>query len=164
MAGGGMTGGGGGTAGRQDPLIQAHFWVEMGDWITGMVFRECSGIGSESDVVEYKGANKGDYHTIQAVPGRLKWQKVSLKRGITADTDDFNLWKWRQKVEDGKVDDARCSGTISMVNQAGETVASWTFDRCWPTKVSGPQFNSGGNEVGVEELEIVHEGMRRVSV
>ena len=69
---------------------------------------------------------------------------------------------WRQKVEEGKVDDARCSGTISMVNQAGETVASWTFDRCWPTKVSGPQFNSGGNEVGVEELEIVHEGMRRV--
>jgi len=124
-----------------------------------MVFRECSGIGSESEVVEYKGTKQTDYHTLQQIPGRLKWLKISLKRGIT---DTLEAWNWRKMVEQGQVEKARASGTIVMVNQEGEPVAEWSFDRAWPSKISGPQLNSGTNDVGVEELEIVHEGLRRV--
>jgi len=124
-----------------------------------MVFRECSGIGSESEVVEYKGTKQEDYHTIQAIPGRLKWMKINLKRGIT---DTLEAWNWRKMVEEGNVEGARASGTVVMVNQNGDPVAEWTFDRGWPSKISGPQLNSGQNDVGVEELEIVHEGLRRV--
>ena len=124
-----------------------------------MVFRECSGIGSESEVVEYKGTKQEDYHTIQAIPGRLKWMKINLKRGIT---DTLEAWTWRKMVEEGNVEGARASGTIVMVNQNGDPVAEWTFDRAWPSKISGPQLNSGQNDVGVEELEIVHEGLRRL--
>jgi phage tail-like protein len=124
-----------------------------------MVFRECSGIGSESEVVEYKGARQDDYHTIQAVPGRLKWSKINLKRGIT---ETLEAWNWRKMIEEGKVEGARASGTLVMVNQDGTPVAEWTFDRAWPSKISGPQLNSNTNDVGVEELEIVHEGLRRI--
>jgi phage tail-like protein len=124
-----------------------------------MVFRECSGIGSESETVEYKGARQEDYHTVQMVPGRLKWLKINLKRGIT---DTMEAWNWRKMVEEGNVEGARASGTIVMVNQNGDPVAEWSFDRAWPSKISGPQLNSGQNDVGVEELEIVHEGLRRL--
>lgn len=152
----GMTGG----AVRTDPLVSANYFVTVDPHLSGMVFRECSGIGSESDVVEYKGTKQEDYHTIQAIPGRLKWQKITLKRGLT---DSMEAWTWRKLVEDGKVETARASGTIVMVNQAGTPVAEWTFDRAWPSKISGPSLNSAqGTEVGVEELEISHEGLRRV--
>lgn len=152
----GMTGG----AVRVDPLVSANYYVTVDPHLSGMVFRECSGIGSESDTVEYKGTTQEDYHTVQMVPGRLKWQKIALKRGIT---DSMQAWNWRKMVEEGNVDGARASGTIVMVNQQGQPVAEWSFDRAWPSKISGPSLNSAqGTEVGVEELEIVHEGLRRV--
>jgi phage tail-like protein len=144
---------------REDPLIQAHFYVEFAPHINGMVFRECSGIGSESEVVEYKGSMKDDYHTIQAVPGRLKWNKVQLKRGITS---SMEAWAWRKMIEEGKVNEARANGSIVMMNQEGQEVARWNFTRAWPTKVTGPAFNSSTNEAGIEEMEIVHEKMIRV--
>jgi len=134
--------------------------VEVTGHIAGMVFRECSGVGSESEVIEYKGSTKDDYHTIQAVPGRLKWQKINLKRGIT---ESMDAWNWRKLVEQGQVTSARANGSIVMVNQEGTEVARWDFLRAWPTKISGPQFNSSTNEIGVEELEIVHEGLERKS-
>lgn len=152
----GMTGGGV----RKDPLVQAHYYVTVQGHLDQMVFRECSGIGSETEVVEYKGSTQGDYHTIQAVPGRLKWQKINLKRGIT---DSMDAWKWRKLVEDGQVDAARANGSIVMVDQTGAPVATWNFKRAWASKISGPSLNSTTNEVGIEELEITHEGLERAS-
>jgi phage tail-like protein len=65
-------------------------------------------------------------------------------------------------IEEGQVEKARANGSIVMVNQEGTEVARWNFSRAWPSKISGPSFNSGTNEVGVEELEIVHEKLIRV--
>lgn len=148
-----------GRAVRKDPLVQAHFYVSVDGHLDNMVFRECSGVGSESEIVEYKGSTRDDYHTIQAIPGRLKWQKVNLKRGIT---DSMDAWNWRKLVEQGNVDGARANGSIVMVDQNGAEVARWNFLRAWPTKISGPSLNSSTNEVGVEELEIAHEGLERI--
>jgi phage tail-like protein len=151
----GMEGGGV----RRDPLVQAHFYVSVDGHLNNMVFREASGIGSESEIVEYKGSTKDDYHTIQAIPGRLKWQKINLKRGIT---DSMDAWNWRKLVEQGNVDGARANGSVVMVDQNGAEVARWNFVRAWPTKITGPSLNSSTNEVGVEELEIAHEGLERI--
>jgi phage tail-like protein len=41
-------------------------------------------------------------------------------------------------------------------------VARWDFKDGWPSKVSGPSMNAQNNEIGIEELEIVHEGLVRV--
>jgi phage tail-like protein len=142
-----------------DPLAVHQFYLTITGHVVEMVFRECSGIGSESEVIEYKASGKSDYNTIAAIPGRLKWQKVNLKRGIT---DSMDAWKWRKMVEDGKVSEARANGTLIMVGQDGTPIAQWDFVNAWPTKISGPSMNSSSNEVGVEELEIVHEGMTRI--
>ncbi len=147
-----------GRAVRVDPLVQAHFYVSVDGHLDNMVFRECSGIGSETELIEYKGSTKQDYHTIQAVPGRLKWTPINLKRGIT---NSMEAWQWRKLVEEGQVESARANGSIVMVNQNGDEVARWSFLRAWPRKISGPSLNSSTNEVGIEELEIVHEGLER---
>lgn len=143
----------------EDPMIQANYYVSVTPHLENMMFRECSGLGSESEVVEYKSSGKDDYHSIRAVPGRLKWQKINLKRGMTS---SLKAWEWRKMVEEGKVKDARADGSIVMVDQDGTEVARWNFFRAWPSKVSGPSFNSATNEVGIEELEIVHEKLERI--
>jgi phage tail-like protein len=98
--------------------------------------------------------------SIQKIPGRLKWENITLKRGIT---DNMDIWKWREKVVQGQVNDARSNGSIIMYNQGLEEVARWNFENAWPLKVSGPSMKSDSNEFGIEELVITHEGLYRDS-
>jgi len=66
---------------ESDPLIGYQFGIEVGGMVTGY-FAEVGGIGSESEVVEHKVSQDGkDF--VQKMPGRLKWNDVTLKRGIT---------------------------------------------------------------------------------
>ena len=141
----------------KDPLVSSWFGVEFQGQVVG-AFRECSGLGSENEVVEYKASGDKGQYVIKKVPGRLKWNNITLKRGIT---DAMDMWKWRKLVEDGKIDEARKNGTITMYNQQGDAIAKWDFKNAWASKLTGPTANAGNNEVAIEELEITHEGYER---
>jgi phage tail-like protein len=143
---------------QKDPLVSAWFGLEFQGEVTG-AFRECTGLGSENEVVEYKASGPKGEQVIKKVPGRLKWNNISLKRGIT---DSMDMWKWRKLVEEGKMTDARKNGTVTMFNQKGDPVAKWNFVNAWPSKLSGPTANAANNEAAIEELEITHEGYERV--
>jgi phage tail-like protein len=60
---------------------------------------------------------------------------------------------------DGKI--ARKNGSIILLNDAGEEKMRWNFQAGWPAKWTGPSFNAMGNEVAIETLEIVHEGLKK---
>lgn len=142
---------------QRDPLVGFHYAIEVQGVVTGY-FTECSGIGSEHEIIEHKVVDEKGREFIQKVPGRLKWQDITLKRGIT---DNMDIWDWREMVVQGKVDEARRNGSIVMFNQALEEVARWNFENAWPSKVSGPSMKSDSNEFGIEELVITHEGLYR---
>jgi phage tail-like protein len=142
----------------KDPLVSAWYGVEFQGQVQG-AFRECTGLGSNNEVVDYKASGpKGEY-IMKKVPGRMTWQPITLKRGIT---DAMDMWKWRQVVEEGKIDQARKNGSIVMFNQQGKEVARWDFVNAWPSKITGPTANANANEIAIEEMEIVHEGYKRV--
>jgi len=140
-----------------DPMIGAHFEISVGA-VTGY-FTEVSGLGSETEVIDHKIMAKGAKEPIiRKIPGRLKWGDIVLKRGITTNLDFYD---WRKQVEQGKVDEARLDGTIIMYDQTMTPVAEWEFYKAWPSKISGPSLQSDGNAVGIEELTLVHEGIKR---
>ncbi len=144
--------------GRTDPLVGFHYAVEVQGMVTGY-FTECAGLGSEHEVIEHKVVDEKGKEVIMKIPGRLKWENVTLKRGIT---DNMDIWDWRKKVEDGDVDGARANGSIVMFDQHLGERARWNFEGAWPVKVSGPSVKSDSNELGIEELSIAHEGLWRV--
>lgn len=147
------------AAGREDPLLGFNFAIDVGGTIKGY-FTEVSGIGSESEIVEQKVVNDKGIEVVLKIPGRLKWGDITLKRGITSSMD---LWDWRQQVEDGKVKEARKNGSIVMYDRELKEAARWNFTNAWPSKISGPAPKADGNEIGVEEITIVHEFIKRVS-
>jgi phage tail-like protein len=142
-----------------DPLVGAHFALELGGKVKGY-FTECSGLGSESEIVEHKVVEANGETVIYKIAGRLKWGDIVLKRGITSAMD---MWDWRKLVETGKLNEARINGSIMMFTQTLELAARWDFDKGWPSKISGPSIKADSNEIGIEELTIAHEGIRRVS-
>ncbi|MCA9922402.1 MAG: phage tail protein [Anaerolineales bacterium] len=140
------------------PLVGFHFSVDISGVVSGY-FTECSGLGSEQEVIEHKVVSEKGMEVVLKIPGRLKWENITLKRGITSNMD---IWDWRKQVEDGEVEAARKDGSITMFDQTLKEVARWNFERAWPVKVSGPQVKSDSNEISIEELTIAHEYIVRV--
>lgn len=138
---------------RKDPYRSHFFLVEI-DGITRAGFRECSGLDSSQDVVEYREGNDG--HTTRKLPGLVKYANITLTRGLT---DDAQLWEWRKKAMDGKVE--RKNGSIVLLDDTGTETLRWNFVNGWPTKWTGPTLNASGNEVAIETLEIAHEGVTK---
>ena len=136
---------------RKDPFRSYNFLVEI-DGITRAGFRECSGLDSTQDPVEYREGNEPP--TARKLPGLVKHSNISLKRGVT---DDAQLWEWRKQAIDGKVQ--RKNGSIILLDESGAEKERWNFREGWPTKWTGPSFNATGNEVAIETLEIAHEGV-----
>ena len=143
-----------------DPLVSAHFMVSV-ESIGDAYFLEVGGLGSESETTDHKIVDKNGKSIIRKIPGRLKWGDVTLKWGITK---NMKFYEWRKQVEDGLVDTARKNGTVYMLDQAGTVVAQWEFKAGWPSKIDGPSLKSDSNEIGMETLTIVHEGISRISV
>lgn len=144
-----------------DPLVGYQFELSLdGTGVTGY-FMEVSGVGSENEVVEHKVVGPKGQEAVQMIPGRLKWERIVLKRGITI---DMKMWDWRQKVVEGKMGDARKDCTLSMYDRNYELAAQWNIVKAWPAKISGPSVKADGNEVAMEELTLAHEGLKRVEV
>lgn len=147
------------SARGSDPLAGFNYRLEIENKLTGY-FTECSGIGSEHEIIEHKVVDENGHEVIQKIPGRLKWQDITLKRGIT---DSMDIWAWRAQVEAGNMTEARINGSIIMMDRNYEDVARWDFFNGWPSKVTGPSVKSDSNEFGLEELTLVIERMERAS-
>jgi phage tail-like protein len=140
------------TGDRKDPYRGYNFKLEI-DGINQAGFRECSGLDATSDPIDYREGNEKVY-TNRKLPGQTKYSNIVLKWGIT---DDHSLWDWRKKTIDGKTE--RKNGSIILMDESGAEKIRWNFVNGWPTKWTGPSFNATANEVGIEQLDIVHEGV-----
>jgi phage tail-like protein len=136
---------------RKDPYRVYNFLVEI-DGISRAAFRECSGLDTTQDPIEYREGTDGP--TTRKIPGLNKYTNISLKWGISDDTD---LWAWRKKAMTGEVE--RKNGSIVLLDDTGAEQRRWNFREAWPTKWTGPALNATGSEVAIETLEIAHEGL-----
>lgn len=139
------------TGDRRDPFRSFNFAVEI-DGIARAGFRECSGLDASQDPIEYREGTEG--LTARKLPGLNKFSNITLKWGMT---DDTELWDWRKKAMTGKIE--RKNGSIVLLDDTGAEKMRWNFREAWPTKWTGPSFNATGNEVAIETLEIAHEGL-----
>lgn len=145
---------------REDPLVAFKFGLEIEGKLSGM-FNSVNGIGSETEVVSQKVVNSETGETIiRQLPGRLTWTPITMKRGVTSNMD---IWKWRQSVVQGKIDEARTNCSIIAYSQDNKEIARWNLENAWPSKVVGPEMDAGSTNYMIEDVTIVHEGVERVS-
>jgi phage tail-like protein len=138
---------------QHDYIGQFNFRVEI-DGVTTAAFKNVEGLDSETEVIEYQ---DGDDLFLRKRPGRTKYSNIVLKRGYVA-TDE--LWQWRKRVMEGKVE--RKSGSIVLNNDKGDEVMRYNFFEAWPCKWKGFSLDGKGTDVAVEELEFVVERWERV--
>jgi phage tail-like protein len=138
---------------RTDPFAAHRFIVEI-DGVRS-AFSEVSGLVSETDVIEYR---TGADPIARKLPGLHKFGDITLKRGLTTDR---SLWDWRSSVVEGQLQ--RRNGSIVLLDAAGNEKLRFIFTEAWPSKLDGPHLNARTNEIAIETLVIVHEGLELVT-
>ena len=140
---------------RKDPYRNSRFLLEI-DGITQAGFSDVTIPDISTDPVEYREGNEDT--TVRKLPGLTKYGNLTLKWGIT---DSLEMFNWRKLVTQGKMGDARKNIAVILMDEEGNAAARWEFKEAWPTKYDAPDLSAKGNDIAIETLEIVHEGMDR---
>jgi phage tail-like protein len=140
------------TAERRDPYRSFNFQVEI-DGVPVGAFSEVTGLTAEGDAVDYREGTDVQLN-VRKLPGLRKYTNLTLKRGCTGDK---TLWRLYMNTVNGAVD--RRNVTIVLMNEARNPVLRWHAENAFVNKIEGPSLKASGNEVAMESVEIVHEGL-----
>lgn len=136
---------------QPDPYASYQFYVEW-NGIIHAGFRECMGLNATQTATEYREGT--DPPTKRKIPGLVNYGNVTLKRGITSNSE---LWKWRENLMKGNAERREIS--IVLLDHTGTEKIRWNLTSCWPVTWSGADLNATSEELAIETLELAHEGI-----
>ena len=141
---------------RDRPYVQFNFLVDLGDGNTDgsqAGFQECSNIGMEVTVAEYRDGNEKE-NSVRKITGLNKAADVTLKRGVIG---SLNLYQWLDDIRNGNQNALR-NVVIHLQNEdRTAVVTTWKLMRARIIKhISGP-MNAKGTDVAMEELTLAYE-------
>lgn len=135
------------------PLPKFYFMVDWGS-TTDIPFQEVIGLEIEAEPIEYRHGNSKVFSKIN-MPGMVKTNKVTMRKGVFVNDNSF--WDWYDKIKLNVIE--RQNVVIKLLDEAGKPTMKWTLNNAWPTKISSTDLKSESNEVAIENIEIMHEGL-----
>lgn len=115
------------------------------------LWTKCEGLAIEYDVLEYKEGGQNGF--IHRLPGRAKYANLKLTRPI--DSHSTKVASWIASIQGSAT---RETAEITVLDPAGEVVATWNLSGIFPAKWTGPMLDVAGNQVAIETLELAHNG------
>lgn len=134
------------------PLPKFYFSVKWDD--TEASFQEVSGLDMEAEPLEYRAGNNPVFSKVK-MPGMLKPENITLKKGVFAKDNAFFDWFAEIKMNTIKRRDI----SISLLDESGAPTMVWKVRNAFPVKITGTDLKAEGKEVAVESVEIAHEGV-----
>lgn len=127
--------------------------------VTGLIeahFTSCSGLGMRVEAISYaEGGNTTVYH----VPGRTRFDPVTLHYGLTRSDE---LWKWMNSISKGTTPVPRKNIQILLLDSDGVAEkVRWTLYNAWPCAWRGAKLDALASEVAIESVEFVYETVDR---
>ncbi|MFK7934999.1 MAG: phage tail protein [Saprospiraceae bacterium] len=133
------------------PLPKFYFKVTFGDKGSGS-FQEVSGLDTETQIIEYRAGNSRQFSNIK-MPGLQKFSNVTLKRGVFENSN--SLFDYLTAIKMNTIE--RITVSIELLDESGKPQMTWTLANAWPTKITGTDLKSDGNEIAIESIELAHE-------
>lgn len=135
------------------PIPAFHYKVTWNNLDIG--FSDVSGLTQETQPIEYRDGLMPATTIALKRPGLKKVNNIMLKKGIVEKNNE--LFNWFNN--NGLPNVERRDVTISLLNDEGNPVMIWTILQAWPSKVEGPGLKATGNDIAIESIELVHEGI-----
>ena len=140
---------------RKDPLRNFRFRIEI-DGSSQATFSEATIGETTTEAVDYREGT--DSAHVRKLDGLTKYGNVVLKRGVT---DSLEIYNWHKAIVDGKIQGNRKSVALVVQDESGADKARFLVSEAWPMKYQVSGLNGKGNEVFIETLELVNEGIER---
>jgi phage tail-like protein len=141
---------------RDLPYGPFNFLVDLGSGNTDgpeAGFQECSAIGMEVAVAEYRNGNDRE-NSVRKITGLTKVPDVTLKRGIIG---SVALYQWLDAIRYGDVGALRTVRIHLQNEDRTAIVQTWTLLRARIIKHTSGPFNAKGTDVAMEELTLAYE-------
>lgn len=138
------------------PLTKFYFQVEWKGNYAG--FQEVTGLEMTRDTADYRDGLDPSFIK-KKVPGMKTFGELTLKRGTFKGDNDFFDWWNGATNEEGDGMPERRNLIITMFNAAKKPVLVWNVDKAFPSKLTATDLNASNNEIAIETLVLVHEGI-----
>lgn len=137
---------------NQWPMPKFYFQVKWDSEV--MSFQEVSGLQVEVEELKYRAGDSKSFGVMK-MPGMMKVGNVTMKKGVYKGDNKF--WAWFNEIKMNTI--KRKPLTISLLDETGAPTMTWTLLNAWPLKITSTDLKAEGNEVAIESIEIVHEGL-----
>ncbi|WP_243073639.1 phage tail protein [Microbacterium sp. SS28] len=152
------------NATRFDPYKNFKFRVKWdGKYVAGV--SKVSGLKRTTEVVEHR--EGGDPSSSRKSPGRVKFEAITLERGVTHDVE---FEQWANKVwnfgsglgAEVSLKDFRKDLIVELYNEAGQIVLAYRVFRAWVSEYQAlPDLDANANAVAIQTLKLENEGWER---
>jgi phage tail-like protein len=147
---------------RFDPYRNFKFKVKIDNqYVAGL--SKCSALKRTTEVTEWR--EGGDPSTSRQLPGKTKYDAVTLEAGLTHDPTFEN---WANLVHNFQGDAAmslrnfRKDIIIDVYNEAGQKVHSYKLFRAWVSEFQAlPELDASANAVAIQTIKLENEGWER---
>jgi phage tail-like protein len=141
---------------RARPYAQFNFLVDLGTGETASVdagFQECSNLGMEVAVAEYRAGNFKD-NGVMKLTMLNKSSDVTLKRGVMGSS---TLYDWLNDIRNGNEGSLRTVRVSLMSEDHQAVVAVWSMLNARIIKYTSGPFNAKTSDVAMEDLTLAFE-------
>jgi phage tail-like protein len=152
------------NAQRFDPYKNFKFRVKWdGRYVAGI--SKVGALKRTTDMVEHR--EGGDPSTSRKSPGRVKFEAITLERGVTHDTE---FEKWANKVwnfgsglgAEVSLKDFRKDIILEVYNEAGQLALAYKVFRCWVSEFQAlPDLDANAAAVAIQHIKLENEGWER---
>ena len=147
---------------RYDPYRNFKFRIKIDNvYVAGL--SKCSALKKTTEMVEWR--EGGDPSTTHKLPGKTKYDAITLTAGVTHDT---TFEDWANLVNNFQGDAAmslksfRKPITIDVFNEANQKVLSYNVYRCWVSEFQAlPELDAMANAVAIQSIKLENEGWER---
>ena len=139
---------------RNDPLRNFRFRLEI-DGITQAGFSEASGFDVSIDAIDYREGNEPTH--VRKLPQLLKYRQRNPQVGNPDSNRSVNAIADRPI---GKSNELACR---NRRQRSSNDKARFEITEAWPMKYDPMDLNAKGNDVWIETLEFVNEGVKRTA-
>jgi len=147
---------------RVDPYRNFKFRIKIdNNYVAGL--NKCSALKKTTEMVEWY--ESGDPSTPHRLPGKTKYDALTLSGGVTHDTtfeDWANLVNNFQGDASMSLKKFRKDIAVDVFNEEGQKVISYQVYRCWVSEYQAlPELDAAGNAVMISTIKLENEGWQR---
>jgi len=152
------------NAQRFDPYKNFKFRIKWdGRYVAGV--SKITALKRTTEVIEHR--NGGDPSSPRKMPGRSKFEPITLERGVT---HDLEFEQWANKVwhlgsglgSEVSLKDFRKDMILEVYNEAGQLAIAYKIYRCWVSEFQAlADLDANANAVVIQSIKLENEGWER---